>query len=83
MIQGGSLDYYHLVTLHALDFLEAPVDYLFRMTLTIVISHIHLMLMMLIHQMFIPGIFIGLAIHSKVMKNLPNTLPPMKFTISE
>lgn len=64
MIQGGSQDCYLQVTHHGLDFLEAQVDYLFRMTWMMVTFHVHLMLMMLIHQMFNPGTLIDLVIHN-------------------
>jgi len=56
MIQGGSQGCYLLVALHALVFPEVQVDYLSKMTsMMMMISRVLLMLMMLIHQILMPG----------------------------
>lgn len=58
MIQDDSQDYCLLVARHGLGFLEAPVDYLYRMTWMMVTSHVLLLLMTLTHQMFNQGTLI-------------------------
>ena len=58
MIQDGFLDCYLPVTHHVLGSLEAPADYLSRMTRMILAFHVLLMLMMLIRQIFKPGTYI-------------------------
>lgn len=55
MIQGGFQDCYLPVAHHVLGFLEAPADYLSRMTWMIMTSHVLLMLMMLIRWICKPG----------------------------
>jgi hypothetical protein len=62
MIQGGSQDCYLPVAHHVLDFLEAPADYLSRMTWMIMTFHAPLMLMMLIHRIFQSGTSVDLII---------------------
>lgn len=62
MIQGGFQDCYLPVAHHVLVFLEAPADYLSRMTWMIMTSHVLLMLMMLIHWICKPGTSIYLII---------------------
>ena len=55
MIQAGFQDHYLPVAHHVLGSLEAPVDYLSRMTWMILASRVLLMLMMLTRPIFKSG----------------------------